>query len=322
MPDRPAERVAGALVLLSLAGIAATLVIRQLNHEPSASSHAPPQVSGAEASAPLAALDGLVPGWRPDGPGERFGPDRLYEKINGQADLYLQAGFRQLEARRFLDPDDPSRSIELRAYAMETPAAAASVHARQRRPNGERIDPALDAECSRGSCFLSHGPWYLEALPAPPSPEVAERCRDAVIAFAQAHPIQAQDTLDPNAGFPPDDLEEGSVATGVQDAYGLGALDDVATATYRGSSAPLLAWRAETASATEAEALAQRVQDELIHLGARAVEAPDGVRLLEIIGSACALRVTGSTVLGVQEAPDSASALDLLDRLSHQEDAP
>jgi len=279
-------------------------------------------IQQAPPSRPAIALGDALPGWSPAGPAARYDADRLFEKINGQADLYLHAGFVMLDSQRFLDPADPSRSIELRAYEMGSAEAAASVHALQRRPGGEPLDPALDAECVAGSCFLSHGSWYLEVLPAPLGAGLDDRCRAAVFAFVEAHPLDDDAPWRPGAGFPAEGLEEGSVATGVRDAYGLAALGGVATATYQSASGPLLAWRAEAASPAAAEALAQRVEHELTILGAEPLEAPNGVRLLSIIGSACALQVTGSAVVGVQEAPDNASALALLDVLASQESTP
>ncbi len=322
MPDGPVERSIGVLILLVLAATGTTLVLRQLRHVPAEPPADPAhRVEAHEPSAPLE-LGGLLPGWDPAGPKVRFDPDRLFEKINGQADLYLQAGFDRLEAQRFLDPDDPTHSVELRAYRMHSAAAASSVHARQRRPGGERPDPALDAECAEGSCFLSQGPWYLEVLPSPPGPILADASRRAMLGFAAAHPVRIEDAPDPRAGFPAAELEEGSVATDVQDAYGLASLDGAATATYQGESGAMLAWRIETASPAEAEALAQRVQDELLGLGAQLGPAPRGVRLQEIFGSTCASRVTGSVVVGVQEVPHTDAALELLALLAGEESTP
>ncbi len=188
------ERLAGALILVVLAGIAGILVVQQLRWMEQA------QLASAEAAAkeltppePVApapiATDGLarwLPGWQPQGPAERYDADRLFEKINGHAPLYLEAGFELLEAQRFVHPEREGHSMELRLYTLGTPADASSVRAASARPGGEAPAPELDGQCVEGACFLAHGRYLIEALPSPTGPEQAAASRAAVLAFAEA----------------------------------------------------------------------------------------------------------------------------------------
>jgi hypothetical protein len=70
---------------------------------------------------------------------ERYGADTLYEKINGKADLYVSAGFVQLQTWRFAGAAGPW--LELFLYEMSNETAAFSVFSTQRRPDAEALDP-------------------------------------------------------------------------------------------------------------------------------------------------------------------------------------
>ena len=82
---------------------------------------------------------------------ERFGPETLYEKINGRADLYLSSGFASLKTQRFGVDEAAGAWVELYIYDMTTPENAFSVFSMQRRedaqaagtvPNGYRTENA------------------------------------------------------------------------------------------------------------------------------------------------------------------------------------
>ncbi|MCK5196623.1 MAG: hypothetical protein KAQ71_22615, partial [Desulfobulbaceae bacterium] len=49
---------------------------------------------------------------------EVFGPDNLYEKINGQAELYLSAGFVHLKSQWFAEAENPDSLFEVYIYHM------------------------------------------------------------------------------------------------------------------------------------------------------------------------------------------------------------
>ncbi len=301
-------RLVGVVVVLILAATAGVMITRQLRRPQR--SNAATTLSATEPSA----LEGLSMPWPAANPTERYGPDRLYEKVNGQADLYLQAGFSSLECRRFADPADPEGSIELRLFTMESAQAARSVHALQRRPEGAPMDADIDGECLDGACFLAHGPWYLELLPSSPGPERDLPSRALAHAFVDAHAVGA---VQPEPSLPTQGLVAGSVAHGVQDAYGVGSLDGVSTAAYQIDGHRLLAWVARLESDAQADALADRVVDELEALGGseQTQDGLQGARVVEFLDSACAVVVRGSRVAGVQEAHDPQAAVDLAARL-------
>jgi hypothetical protein len=86
-----------------------------------------------------ALIDTTGSGYHPFSPPERFGPDTLYEKINGRADLYLSSGFVSLNTQRFAMDSTAGAWVEVFVYDMATPENAFSVFSMQRR-EGARAD--------------------------------------------------------------------------------------------------------------------------------------------------------------------------------------
>ncbi|MFH1462820.1 MAG: DUF6599 family protein [Pseudomonadota bacterium] len=297
---RSGERLAGALVLFCLVGIAAVMAARQLRRppwrEPLPLEIAPAAVDLAPFAAP----------WVAASPMERYTPATLYEKIDGQAELYLQAGFRALSCQRFVDPEDPAAGVELRLYVMAGEAGARSVQARQARPEAVPLGAGLQGGCAGGACFLAVGAWYLEVLPAGAQ---EERAREVALAFAETQAARGAPAL---PLFPSEGLVAGSVVDEVPDAYGLGALDGVATASYEGAQGQLLAW---IARGTDGPTRREAVQAELVRLGGVARIEGDLV-VVEILGSTCALAAGPGGAAGVQEAADPDEAVALAARLA------
>ncbi len=197
------ERIAGLLILLVLVSIAAAMVLRQLRWMEQAQQGAALEVPASEPApapvepappAPASGLGAWVSGWAATGSAEHYDADRLFEKVNGHAPLYLDAGFEDLEVQRFEDPEDTTRSLELRLWTMASPEAAAHVRAETARPGGEPPAPELDGQCLEGACFVALGSHYLEVLASPPAAEMTEACRGVVQAFVED---AARNPLDP-----------------------------------------------------------------------------------------------------------------------------
>jgi len=90
--------------------------------------------SAALASGDLAAADVPVPdGWQPVGPAVRYGPDNLWQYIDGAAELFLDFGCRELVV---LDIARGDVSLSLNVYDMGEPLDAFGIYARE-RPAGE-----------------------------------------------------------------------------------------------------------------------------------------------------------------------------------------
>ena len=69
----------------------------------------------------------------PLSPPETFDAEKLSEKIDGKAGLYLSAGFKSLTCRRYKKPDNPDLWLEIFFYDMGNIINSFAVYSMQRR---------------------------------------------------------------------------------------------------------------------------------------------------------------------------------------------
>ena len=100
--------------------------------------------------AATAALLPEVPGFKPLAPIESYGPETLSDKIDGKADLYLPAGFKEMSCRKFnLDTAADKAFVEVFIYDMGSAANAFAVFSGQRRPGSPNIPLTANAYSHR-----------------------------------------------------------------------------------------------------------------------------------------------------------------------------
>ena len=150
-------------VLLALAAVAATIVARQVNYSSTfLGSWGSPSSMAAGTPAGLD-LSAYAPGgFAPMSPAESFGPDNLYDKIDGRADLYLTAGFVNLRCQRFAERADRQGWMEVYVYDMGNADNAFTVYSKQKRPGAAEL--AALAYQTSNSLYFVHGRYYVEIV--------------------------------------------------------------------------------------------------------------------------------------------------------------
>jgi hypothetical protein len=86
----------------------------------------------SQESANMAPAAGELEGWTPAGEAQSFSGDRLFEHINGGADIFFEYGFDWLLVQQY-DKEDKSLSLEI--YRMKNPAAAYGIFSYNRHPS-------------------------------------------------------------------------------------------------------------------------------------------------------------------------------------------
>ncbi len=121
-----------------------------------------PVASAAEAPHPvLAALAGRG-GWKLLEPPRTFGPDNLYEEIDGEAELFLPYGMERLTVAILGREADPGEEIRLELFRMASPRDAYGIFSQHRYPEQEvmRVETSevavsdTTADFFRGETFV------------------------------------------------------------------------------------------------------------------------------------------------------------------------
>ncbi len=145
----------------------------------------------------------LAPSLVPAGSPERFDTQTLADKIDGKADLYLEAGFRSLVTQRVSLLKDPDRWAEFFLFTMESAESAFAVFSRQRRSPAVPLSAPTFAYRAANAVCAAAGSFYVEAIGSDEHPELMEALTTTVAALAAKLP-PSQEILRHLEFFPPE----------------------------------------------------------------------------------------------------------------------
>lgn len=199
---------------------------------------------------------------------ESYNADNLYEKIDGKAPLYLEAGFKELSTQRFVNKSEPNLWMELYIYDMGNIKSAFGVYSEQRREGAEAFASMQFAYKSGNALYFVHGKYYAEIIGSSESDKLFK----AIAEVAQK--TQANLAIDANAGiaelafFPQENLVPDSFKLYPASAFGFEKLTDIFTARYKVGSETVTAFIGKRADSKEAEATAENYRKFLTENGA------------------------------------------------------
>ena len=135
-------------------------------------------------------------GWRPLEPPTTFGPDNLYEEIDGEAELFLPYGMRRLTVAVMARTADPAGEVRLELYRMASPRDAYGIFSQHRYPDQEIAPlPSSEAVVSDTSADFFRGDTFVR-LRAKPGDRSRRDLADLAAAVA---------ALLPGSGTPPEE---------------------------------------------------------------------------------------------------------------------
>ena len=344
------ERMAGYAILAVLCAIALWLGMVQARYNPAVivAMNAPKakgrvasgqigQGAGQESAlAATAAFFPEVTGFSALTPIETYDPDTLSDKIDGKAELYLPAGFKEMSCRGYALG---AAHVDMYIYDMATPPGAFAVFSGQRRPGSADVALGDNAYATSNALFFSKGAYYVELVADRAAPELAANLATYATALLAALPAgeEGAQAASESARFPKEGLKADTVRLSSSDTFGLEGFSAVYTAEYsleRGEATAFLAARttpqeAQAQAAAYLAFLAANGYTELTSQGkpgpgtgtgaAGSSAAPDtqgSMRLFALDASFEAVFVSDSTMAGVHDASSREAAEDLAARLA------
>ena len=302
--------MAGCLILLVLAAVAAGLYQEQFRLHPAVMSAglslrreaAPPP------SARLAKLDQIaVPnGWLAASPAEFFNPETLYEKIDGKADLYLASGFQGLESRRFQSMADAGLWFEVFLYDMKSPRNAYAVFSEQQREGAAPLDFAEYGYRADNALFFCQGPCYVELVGSSDEAVLLEAMRNWAREFALGTEAPAPELAELSA-FPLENKATHWPRLQIQNGLGCEAIRNIFLAEYRVEGRDVTAF--VTQQDSEAEAVKTLAAYDAFLKEEGAVEEPGfavlpEARVRTLFWTWQMVWTRGRVVAGVHQAPE------------------
>ena len=316
-----AETRISMIILAVLVIVAGWVFLRQYHINPAVIALRPESQHYASPAdiTPAAVVDTTGSNLIPFSPPERFGPDTLYEKINGRADLYLSSGFISLNAQRFTLQGPAGNWIEVFVYDMGSPENAFSVYSMQRR-DAATSDPSLpDAYRTENALFMVHGQFYLELIGTNAGDTLGEAMGTLARRFAESHAGASKAKASGQDLFPAQGLDPTSRQLITANAFGYEMLDHIYTAQYLIDGTRLTVFVSDRQTPEAASALADSFSQTLVTYGATAVDKTPSVanaKILKFFDTYEIIFSHGSYVAGVHEAVDLTHAETVAKRLA------
>lgn len=312
-----AEPVAAIGILVLLVVIAAAVIVQGLCFAP-VNGRKPGNGTAASASpAPVQSFIAPPAGFKAASPAESYTPQTLYEKIDGKAELYLEAGFVAMKCQRFASLADPGAWLEVFAYDMGDAVNAFSVYGQQRRSDVKPLDVTPFAYKTVDGVYFSAGGTYVEIHGSAQTPEL-----DAAM-LAVAKSVAGTVKIDPGiaaaiATFPKEGQEPGSAALYPTDAFGCSFLDNVYTMQYKIDGKLIMAFASPRPSAEAAAKLAADYSKFIADNGGGDISLSMAwfpAKVFKLYGTTEVVFAKGSIVAGVHGADDGAVAVNLAKKL-------
>lgn len=315
MAGKPTKRETsiGFGILLVLAGIVIGVFLKQSHYNPAVLVG-----GGLEAGIPAAHkadlseefLMEVAAGMVPMNTLEIFGPEKLSDKINGRAELYLSAGFLRLLCQRFAEANDSNSWMEVFVYDMGTVRRAFAVYSVQRRSDAEKVTFTEFAYRTENALFFVHGRYYVEMIAAVTTEEMAEAMRSFADNFIGKAEVQGG-RIEELALFPREGLNEEGITFLVSDAFGFDRFDNVFMADYVVGSTQLTAFLSIRENPSEASELVGAYHGFLLANGGVNVESDIGVpgaKVVKILDSFEVVFSQGKILAGVHAAQERGQA--------------
>ena len=308
----------GVVILIVLACIAAAIFMRQYRFNPAVMVAERLGLQAREVDPREQILIEPGPSMAFLSPMETFNNANLSDKINGKAELYLTAGFRELRSQRFKVGDLPDDWLEVFIYDMGRGLNAFSVFSTQRRDDAVTVALTPFSYRTSNAVFLVRGPYYVEIIASGTSTKLQNAMEYAAGAFI-AKTRETDEEIAELKLFPDQGLLADTIRLIAANAFGFEGLDHVFMAEYRRGNQRLSAFLTRRDDPVQARELAQAYHDFLMAFGGKSLtpfSTVTGMKTVEIFNSYEVIFSKGTFLAGVHDAFDRRQAEALAQRLA------
>lgn len=208
---------------------------------------------------------------------EQYSVDNLYEKINGKAPLYTEAGFEKLYTHRYVHASDSSLWAELYVYDMGKAENAFSVFSAQRRP---LVKPLAGVASYLGykttnSISFCHGKYYIELVGSAESEKLLASTENLAANIRGKIEAGADSQIAAIKILSGTEFTEGSIGFYLADAFAFSKFNNLYTAKYFSDDEQVTVFLSKRSDPDEAQKLAGKYRDFMVENGSVEKEYPD-----------------------------------------------
>ncbi len=120
-----------------------------------------------------------IKGWKETAPVRSYSPNRLFDYIDGAADLYLTYDFQELLVQEYQNEEKATVVVEI--YRHPNPLQAFGIYSQERRPGGNFVEVGVQGYTDAGVLNFLAANYYVKIS----SYEVGEKEKDILLTFAR-----------------------------------------------------------------------------------------------------------------------------------------
>jgi hypothetical protein len=303
-------------IIAFLLAISATLFVRQANTDVKRFGITAPNLQLTQKPVPEPDNSPVIQppaGFNKLSEAEAYNAENLYEKIDGKAPLYTEAGFLKLYCQRFVNKTDANLWMEVFLYDMGNVRNAFSVYSMQRRADA-KILPTFAQTYGYGTSnglYFVCGHYYTEVVGSAES-DILLMAMLETASNIQKNPMAAGDSkIDELDLFQSENLVPDSMQLYLKNAFGFEGLSDVFTAQYKIGDQPVTVFFSKRPNAEDAEAMAVSYRKFLMENGATVKQTTSEFlknKVFDFYGVTEMVFTTGQFVVGVHEAENQDAA--------------
>ncbi len=225
----------------------------------------------------------------------------LYEKIDGKADQYIEAGFVNLFTRMFTNNGGKTPQMELYLYDMGNAKNAFSIYSMQRRPGVESAAGLKFGYKTSNALYFAYGKYYAECVGFSGSGELLKSMAQIANDIQANLPVDNEEipelTIFPKQGLVPD-----SFKLYTTNAFGFEGLTDTFTAGYSIDGQVITAFLSKRSTPAEAADVFAKYHKFLLENGGRDISIDNSqIKYVELGGSMEIIFSQGLFVGGIHE---------------------
>lgn len=203
-----------------------------------------------------------ISGWVFSEEPEFYGPENLFEYINGASEAYLAYDFQGLIVAFYRREKDREPAITVEIYDLGQTLNAFGIYSSERPPEGNFIDLGLEGYLEQGTLYFLAGPCYVKVFSFLADKEGDETALLFGREIAKLIPAD-KDWRAPAGFFPPSGLKPKSVKFILKNFLGFDYLHHGFLASYERNGVTFDAFIIKAQDAAEAEAMESRWKKEL-----------------------------------------------------------
>ncbi|MBN2020196.1 MAG: hypothetical protein JW749_08225 [Sedimentisphaerales bacterium] len=243
-------------------------------------------------------------GFLPVGEAETYDTDNLYEKIDGKAPMYQDAGFESLATQRFAHTVNAELGFEHYTFDMGNSRNAFSVYSRQKRADVIDLNELQFGYQTTNGVYFSYGKYYVEMVGFAESQEIIDAMKILAKKLLAELPYDEKDEIEDITLFPPGTIA-GSWQLQLKDAFAFDGLSDTYSAKFNADGKTVTIFFSKRNNSDDARAVAKNYTDFLVANGAKVIDP----NVLDFYGGTEIVFAAGYFIAGVHEADDRDSAI-------------